>query len=411
MDDLIVGELTLPFDLDPSTWQGSFNGSECSLHQLAPYVGKLKTGMVESMLNDCTNRGDVVLDPFCGAGVVPLQALLWGRKAIANDLSPYACAVTAGKLAAPISEQDAMQQAEAVVAEASATVMNVDLQDVPDWVRQFYHEETLKETLAAFAACDSLDLPFIRACLLGILHHVRPGFLSYPASHLTPYLRTKVYPKTEFPEMYEYRALAPRLMAKVHRAYRRPPERTWTSDDYRILQENSMSLSVPDESVDAIVSSPPYFGALDYARDNRLRLWFLGVQDWHLLEKTLTANEKVYLPQMRVCLQEMYRVLKPGRKCMLVLGDVTRSGRTRETAEIIGAEAVEVTSGGFCIERIVSDEIPDDRRSRRLTATTKVERILVLQKPLQYAKAKRSRATAKPRVDVSANYSSDGRSL
>jgi len=123
-----------------------------------------------------------------------------------------------------------------------------------------------------------------------------------------------------------------------------------------------------------------YYGALDYARDNRLRLWFLGCENWKALDAKLTANRKVYLPQMADCLKEMYRVLKPGSYCVLVLGDVERDGKTRRTAEILADLSREITQGGFEIDTIYDDRIPDIRRSRRKTKTTKFERILLLRK-------------------------------
>jgi DNA modification methylase len=139
-------------------------------------------------------------------------------------------------------------------------------------------------------------------------------------------------------------------------------------------------LPIQGESVHAIISSPPYFGALDYARDNRLRLWFLGCENWKQLDASLTANSKVYLPQMGDCLRDMARVLKPGGHCVLVLGDVEGDGKMRRTAEILGNLASELTGGQFKIETIYDDRIPDERRSRRRTSTTKFERILVMRK-------------------------------
>jgi DNA modification methylase len=56
-----------------------------------------------------------------------------------------------------------------------------------------------------------------------------------------------------------------------------------------------MNLPIDDEVVDTIISSPPYFGALDYARDNRLRLWFLGCEDWKELDASMTAKTRVYI--------------------------------------------------------------------------------------------------------------------
>ena len=368
-------------ELDARLWHGSFNARESTLQQLSPYVGKMKSGMARVLINLYSGRGEIVLDPFSGSGVVPLEAALAGRRAWANDLSPYAYVLTRGKLEAPGSRKVAIERAKALIDAVERDAPSVDLTFIPEWVREFFHPDTLREVLTAFRILRQQEDYFLTSCLLGILHHVRPGFLSYPASHLVPYLRKNKYPPDEFPEMYTYRDLRCRLLAKVKRAYRRhllPVD--WEQRRYQVWQANSMNLPIEDETVDAIISSPPYFGALDYARDNRLRLWFLGCQDWKELEASLTANSKVYLPQMAICLQEMYRVLKPGNYCVLVLGDVERDGKRRRTAEILADLAVEATQNQFVVDTIYDDRIPDERRSRRRTRTTKFERILVIHK-------------------------------
>lgn len=385
----MMGQLALFHDqredadtpFDARLWTGSFNGKESSLHQLAPYVGKLKTGMVRVLIHRYSKRGDTVLDPFSGSGVVPLESLLLGRRAIANDLNPYAYVLTMGKLSAPASKQEALRQAEQALKRIETESRQCDTASVPQWVAQFFHPDTLKEVLTAFAVLRREKDYFLLSCLLGILQHVRPGFLSYPASHLTPYLRPHMYPRDQYPKMYEYRALRPRLIAKIERAYRREQmHEPWDKDAYDVLQVDSVRLPIADQRIDSIISSPPYFGALDYARDNRLRLWFLGVEDWKAIDNILTANDKVYIPQMTECLKEMCRVLKPGGFCVLVLGDVERNGKRRNTASILSDLARQVSDGRLETQRIYTDEIPDDRRSRRKTKTTKYERILVMQK-------------------------------
>lgn len=368
-------------ELDPRLWHGSFNGRESTLQQLSPYVGKMKSGMAQVLIKLYSNAGDTILDPFSGSGLVPLEAALAGRVAWGNDLSPYAYTLTRGKLEAPDSQSAALERAEKLAAAVEKLAPSVDLTPIPEWVREFFHPDTLREALTAFRLLREQEDYFLTACLLGILHHVRPGFLSYPASHLVPYLRTSKYPPDEFPDMYSYRDLRSRLLAKVKRAYRRSKlPVNWKERQYRIWQQNAMDLPIDDETVGTIISSPPYFGALDYARDNRLRLWFLGCENWKDLDASLTANNKVYLPQMSICLKEMFRVLKPGGYCVLVLGDVDRDGKTRRTAEILADEAANVTEGQFIIDTICDDRIPDRRRSRRKTKTTKFERILVMRK-------------------------------
>lgn len=370
---------TTTLSLDPRLWHGSFNGKESTLQQLAPYVGKLKSGMARVLIQLYSEPGDTLLDPFCGSGVVPLESVLLGRRGWGNDLNPYAYVLTRGKLEAPTAQEAALRRAQAVVGEVEREAPDADLTQVPEWVRSFFHPKTLREVVVAFRILTRRADYFLLACLLGILHHQRPGFLSYPASHLVPYLRAAKYPPEQYPEMYEYRDLRSRLLAKVERAYRnRMLPDHWEEREYQVWQTNAMTLPIDSGVVDAIVSSPPYFGALDYARDNRLRLWFLGCKDWGQLDASLTANRKVYLPQMTKCLREMYRVLKPGAYCVLVLGDVERDGRTRRTAEILARLAVDSTGGGFEVKGICDDRIPDRRRSRRNTKITKIERILVM---------------------------------
>ena len=368
-------------ELDARLWHGSFNSRESTLQQLSPYVGKMKSGMARVLVSLYSEPGDTVLDPFSGSGVVPLEAALAGRRAWANDLSPYAYVLTRGKLETPGSRRVAIQRAEELVDVVERESPSADLTSVPEWVRDFFHPDTLREVLVAFRVLIEKEDYFLIACLLGILHHVRPGFLSYPASHLVPYLRKNKYPPDEFPDMYAYRDLRSRLLAKVKRAYRRhrlPVD--WEQRRYQVWQVNAMDLLIEDEVVDAVISSPPYFGALDYARDNRLRLWFLGCTDWKELDASLTASRKVYVSQMRICLQEIYRVLRPEGYCVLVLGDVERDGKIQRTAEILAELAADVTGGGFVVETIYDDRIPDKRRSRRNTRTTKFERILVMRR-------------------------------
>lgn len=359
------------------SWKGCFNARESSIHQLSPYVGKMKSGMARTLVEHFSQKGDLVLDPFCGSGVVPYEALLAGRHAIGSDLSPYAYVLTKGKLSAPRTHADAVDRALKALDEANAN--SVDLGAIPEWVKRFFHARTLGEAVALSSALRRRNEYFLTACLLGILHHVRPGFLSYPASHLVPYLRIKKYPREVYPEMYRYRPLRPRFLAKIARAYRRiqMPDPGLNRE---VLCENALCLPLKSDSVDSIISSPPYYGALDYGRDNRLRLWFLGVEDYREVEAKLTSSERVYVPQMTRAVGEMLRLLKPGKCAVLVLGDYNRNGRSEDSAtslqDIVRAHYPSCAS----TERFLVDEIPDERRTRRRTRTTRHETVLLLRK-------------------------------
>jgi hypothetical protein len=105
------------------------------------------------------------------------------------------------------------------------------------------------------------------------------------------------------------------------------------------------------------------------------------VRDWSVLDKKLTKDGKQYEEQMRRSLREMFRVLKPGGHCILIVGEVQQQGKkTKDTAAILGRMAIDVSNGGFGLKCSIEDEIPDSRRSRRHTRTTRIEKVLVLEK-------------------------------
>jgi len=175
--------------LGSNDWKGSAVAQEPRLHQIAPYIGRLKSPLARVLVSSFTKAGQTVFDPFSGAGTVPLEAWIHERNAIASDLNPYAQVLTTAKLFPPRSLEEALGQIEETARDATRAARRVDLRKVPSWVRVFFHSETLRETLAWSQVLTERRSTFLLACLLGILHHQRPGFLSHPSSHTVPYLR------------------------------------------------------------------------------------------------------------------------------------------------------------------------------------------------------------------------------
>ena len=206
----------------PSHWAASCTHRECSLHQLSPYIGKMKSVIASDLISTYSRPGDLVVDPFCGCGTVPLEAARLGRRVFASDASLYAMTLTRGKLRAPTTVNEALERLDRLLGRVASLPLP-NLRSVPRWVRAFFHPRTLKETLRLTRFLEREREHFFLAALLGILHHQRPGFLSFPSSHLVPYLRSAKFPRSTYPELYEYRPIPPRLRAKVERTLQRPP--------------------------------------------------------------------------------------------------------------------------------------------------------------------------------------------
>lgn len=359
----------------PADWIGSAWQSESTFHQLSPYIGKTKSSMAASLVARFSKKGDRVYDPFSGCGTLAFEAWLAGRHVIANDLSPYANVLTRAKLFPYRSVRAALRDLERIEAMAAEQIDESDLRKVPMWVRSFFHPKTLREILAWNAALTAERRWFLLSCLLGILHHQRPGFLSFPSSHTVPYLRVNKFPRSRFPELYEYRPLKDRLEAKVNRAFRRVPKLDFKLG--RQCSSKSADELIPSRPVDAILTSPPYMRQLDYGRDNRLRLWFLGCGDWRALDETVSPGEQEFLTLMERCFACWRTVLKPGGYCVLVIGDeCSREDRSNLPRDVAYIATTKV--GGYSLMSQHTEVIPNDRRVRRGITGSTSETILVL---------------------------------
>jgi hypothetical protein len=363
-------------------WEGSAWQHESTLHQLSPYIGKTKSTMAASLVARFSRRGELVCDPFSGCGTFAFEAWRAGRHVIANDLSPYASLLTRAKLfphrSLPSARADLTRMAKLVELERPT-----DLRQVPAWVRAFFHPETLREAIAWSTVLRRKERWFLLACLMGILHHQRPGFLSFPSSHTVPYLRIKNFPPAQFPEMYEYRAVVDRLAAKVERAFRRVPKLNFD------LSRHCFSMSADafshDGAISTILTSPPYMRQLDYGRDNRLRLWFLGCPDWQSLDSTVSPGEDEFLRLMAQCFEHWHSLLKTRGVCVLVMGDGDSRESRRDLPKVVSELAID---RGFALQSQFTDSIPNERRVRRGLEGSTSETVLVLRKAATRTRAR-----------------------
>ena len=359
----------------PKIWRDPCTNLECTLHQLSPYIGKIKSSIAGELVTRYSKPGDLVVDPFSGAGTIPLEASIRGRQVFAADISPYARVLSCAKLKPPRSLEAALKAADAALTE-SLIVEDQDIRLVPQWVRRFFHPRTLKEILQFAQIARQPGNEFLMACFLGILHHQRPGFLSYPSSHLVPYLRDKKYPRAEFPEMYCYRELRPRLHAKIQRTYKRfvVPRASRVTFEQSPVER----LRLP-KRFDSLITSPPYMNALDYGRDNRLRLWFVQPNLTQCVDNGVTQRHDHFAQAMARLGEKIEESLRSKGHCVFVVGEALRRSFEAHPSEILAA-ILKDRAPSLVLRTVLTDDIPDVRRTRREFRGVKREHILVYQR-------------------------------
>ena len=307
------------------------------LHSLCSYQGKMKPALAAHLIRTFTSPGNRMLDPFSGVGTIPFEAGLHGVESWAFDISPPAMHITAGKI-----EKSTVQQSEDTV-QGVENYLNTQ-QPRPEDIKSansirfnkiltsYFHTTTLEEILMARRyflenppASASQSLVF--ACLLHILHGNRPYALSRRSHPITPFAPTGDT---------EYRALIPRLRAKLDRSLSTPMPKDFVHG-HTNFQDATEWWPAGVENLDAVITSPPFFNSTRFHLGNWMRLWFCGWEKRDFQERPLAfvderqkSSFEVYNPVLR---QSRER-LKSGGVVVLHLGASKKCDMAKELARI-----------------------------------------------------------------------------
>ena len=115
-----------------------------------------------------------------------------------------------------------------------------------------------------------------------------------------------------------------------------------------IERGDARALPLRDNSIDGVITSPPYAIALDYIKNDAHALQALGMDMREIREHFVglrgRMNERVrlYDEDIKRSLDEMMRVLKPNKYALIVIGNATYKGQTLESVELITKYASDI---------------------------------------------------------------------
>lgn len=125
-----------------------------------------------------------------------------------------------------------------------------------------------------------------------------------------------------------------------------------------IFRGDARSVPMPDESVDFVLTSPPYLSVLDYSWNNWLRVWWLGGNRREEQQKLMRSGmENTYRKFMCEVCREMFRIMKADTAFVIVVSDVKRA-KANGTVNVINSAlliAEEAQEVGFEVESIIND--------------------------------------------------------
>lgn len=349
-----------------SPWKTTSKKRDHAIHRMMARLGSFPPALVRYLIYGYSESDHLVFDPFCGKGTTLVEALLAGRRALGCDIAPDAVAVTRAKMSRPSTDEvDRYMRRLTSQAERAAAP---DPSEVPDHVAVFYHPDTIRELMTfrrALLRSHTRSANFLIGCLLGILHGKSRASLSIPSAHA--YAMAPRYVRNY---AAKHGLAAPRrsvtecLRAKASQ-YLEEPLPNGSASVYLSSAERysfERSTGALDETVDLIITSPPYLNAQTYAKDAWLRLWFLGWNYRDLRPRFIeTGSSAVYRRRMSPCLANMLRVLKPGGHAFIVAGDATGQIKGEptlvRTADLLVEIACTITEGGYSWK---AEEMIDD---------------------------------------------------
>jgi hypothetical protein len=297
------------------------------LHEIS-YRACFKPQLPRFFIERLTDPGGVVYDPFMGRGTTPLEAALFGRIPQACDINPLSVVLTRPRLHPP-------QLAD--VARRLKEIGLSDHDEFPEELLVFYHPETLKEIsslkkyLRQRRAAGSMDAVDEWICMVAInrLTGHSNGFFSVYT--LPPNQATSVKAQQRINEKRSQtppRRHVREIMLKKSRILLSECDpivrQTLTSvaGQSRLLTQPAASTpQIASNSVHLAVTSPPFLDVVDYAGDNWLRCWFLGI-DAKSVPITKLKNLEDWQEAMTAVFRELRRVLAPGGHLAFEVGEV-----------------------------------------------------------------------------------------
>ena len=367
------------------------------LHSIHAFAAKFPAQLPRHFIEGLSSPGEVVLDPMAGSGSTLVEGWLLSRKVVGVDLDPLALKLCRAKTARvnPASLEEAGQRALETAGRREEqgdpleSFRGSNDAATNKFIDYWFLPETQQELAALTMAVAEEEDPRLRNILEVALSSVivtKSGGVSMARdlAHSRPHRVADKTPRRPF-RMFETQ------LRQAVRAFAEAQE--LPADGGVFLAGDSRNLPLADGSVDLIVTSPPYANAIDYMRAHKFSLVWLGqpiANLSHLRSKYIGAERQdkgdtpglpvvaqqaiadlseidpqrsrilsKYLREMSLAIEEMHRVIRPGRAVIIVVGPSTMRGQRIATQDYLAAIAEQV---GFEVVGVPIRPLDRDRR-------------------------------------------------
>ena len=320
-----------------------------SLHEVS-YRACYKPQLPAFFIKRFCKMEDVVYDPFMGRGTTLIEAQLHGCRAYGNDINPLSQVLTKPRLTPPTLSQIEQRLQEIALPRNNATDPDLlvffergTLQELYGW-RQYFRQKQEDDQL------DRTDAWLQMVACNRLTGHSKGFFSVYT---LPPNQATSVQAQQKINQKRgqtpEYRDTKQLILKKSKQLLRHSiPDHFWR-DDARLFTESAdQTTQIRNDSVNLVVTSPPFLDTVNYIQDNWLRMWFCDIEMeaskiWQLkrLEDWIFQMKKVFV--------ELRRILKPQGRIAFEVGEVRGGSVLLENAVVEAASEAELIAESILI--------------------------------------------------------------
>ena len=293
------------------------------VHRLHPYLGKFVPQLVEALLTRYVSPGGRVLDPFAGSGTTLVQALESGYDALGVDIAAFNCLlmrVKTGRYDLFGLEKE-LRDAESRRGRSRSRPRGY----VADWFAPRAAAELVhfRALLGEYEHADVLRVVLARAARSA--RRTTHFDLELPKTpQLEPYWCHK-HRRTCRPVEEAGKFLSRYLLDTLDRikAFQRVRDK---KREVHVLHGDARSVEL-EGRFDAVLSSPPYPGLIDYHEQHRYAYELLGLDDQRERELgaaargTSRAAVAEYVAGISEVLRRSALALTPGAPVIVVVND------------------------------------------------------------------------------------------
>ena len=355
-------------------------------HGFHSYAGRMHPSIARGAVAAFSAKGDAVVDPFCGSGTVPVEAMGLGRRAFGVDASPLGVAIARVRttLLGEAGRERLVREAAAVAEQSGERARKRRRPDVPYWATKEvarFHPHVLYELLGlrelVMALPDDDIGRALRLCLSSLLVKFMKAGPNAPRDGAE-----KRIARGGPSRMLADRAVE--LARGLAALEQRMPAGTAAPE---ISEGDARALPMAAGSAALVLSSPPYAGTYDYASIHDARFLWLGLSEKKFRRVQLGARTEhvgdvagaSWRSEQARFMAEVGRVLRPGGHALLVVGDGVVDGRAENAPDGIAAAGAAV--GLEAVARASQARPLHDRRLAEIFADQpRREHLLLLQK-------------------------------